>query len=58
VVAAILPPLAERCWRMRRPLLAILLWVAMVPALSLIFTAAVERTGGARDGANRDREDA
>ena len=56
VVAAILSPLAERCWRMRRHLLAILLWVAMVPALSLIFTAAVERTGGARDGANRDRQ--
>src|SRR5262245_53941030 len=55
VVAAILSPLAERCWRMRRPLLAILLWVAMVPALSLIFTAAVERIG-ARDDANRDRQ--
>ena len=26
----------------------------MVPALSLIFTAAVERTGGARDEANRE----
>src|SRR5262245_17591810 len=55
-VAAILSPLAERCWRMRRHLLAVLLWVAMVPALSLIFTAAVERTGGARDEANRDRQ--
>src|SRR5262245_50281720 len=41
---------------MRRHLLAVLLWVAMVPALSLIFTAAVERTGGARDEANRDRQ--
>jgi hypothetical protein len=30
--------------------------VAMVPALSLIFTAAVERTRGARDEANRDRQ--
>src|SRR5262245_12774680 len=55
-VAAILSPLAARCWRMRGHLLAILLLVAMVPALSLIFTAAVERTGGARDEANRDRQ--
>jgi hypothetical protein len=34
----------------------LLLGVAMVPALSLIFTAAIERTVGARDEANRDRQ--
>ena len=33
-----------------------MLWAAMVPALSLIFTAAIERTGGARDEGNRDRQ--
>src|SRR5262245_58307218 len=56
VVAAILPILAARCWQNRRYLLALLLWAAMVPALSLVFSAAVERTGSARDGANRDRQ--
>src|SRR5262245_48609338 len=56
VVSAILPILAARCWQNRRYLLALLLWAAMVPALSLVFSAAVERTGSARDGANRDRQ--
>jgi len=56
IAAAGLPILAGRCWRNGRWLLATFLWVAMVPALSVIFTAAVERTGGARDGANRDRQ--
>jgi hypothetical protein len=56
VVAAILPILAGRCWRDRRRALALMLWVSMVPALSLIFTAAVERTGGARDQGDRDRQ--
>lgn len=55
-VAATLPILAGRCWRDRRYLLAILLWMALVPAMSVIFTAAVERTGGARDAANKDRQ--
>jgi hypothetical protein len=56
LVAAILVPLAERCWRRGRYILAVLLVAALVPALSLIFSAAVERTGGARDEANRDRQ--
>jgi hypothetical protein len=56
VVAAILPMLSARCWHNRRYLLALLLWGAMVPALSLVFSAAVERTGSARDEANRDRQ--
>ena len=56
VVAAMLIPLAERCWKRGRRLLAVLLATALVPALSVIFTAAVERTGGARDAANRDRQ--
>jgi hypothetical protein len=56
VVAAILPILAVRCWRGGRHYLALLLWAALLPALSLIFTAAVERTGGARDAANRERQ--
>src|SRR5262245_66531102 len=51
VVAAILPLLAGRCWQARRYLLAILLWMAMAPALSVIVCAAVERTGGANDTA-------
>ena len=56
VVVAILPILAARCWHGRRYLLALMLWAAMVPALSLVFSAAVERTGSARDEANRDRQ--
>jgi hypothetical protein len=56
VVAAMLVPLSERCWRQGRRILAILLALSLVPALSLIFSAAVERTGGARDDANRHRQ--
>ena len=56
VLAAILLPLAERCWRRRQYLFAALLMAALVPALSVIFTAALERTGGARDAAERDRQ--
>jgi hypothetical protein len=56
VVAALLIPLAERCWRRGRYLMSVLLVGALVPALSLIFSAAVERTGGARDEANRSRQ--
>jgi hypothetical protein len=37
VVAAILLILAGRCWRERRRLLALMLWAALVPVLSLIF---------------------
>ena len=54
--AAILLPLAERCVRDKRHLLAATLVASLVPALFLIFTAAVERTGGARDQATRDRQ--
>jgi hypothetical protein len=56
VVAAGLLPLAERCWRNGRYLMAILLVAALAPALSLTFSAAIERTGGARDQANRGRQ--
>jgi uncharacterized membrane protein len=56
VLAAILPILAGRCWRAGRWLLAILLWMALVPALSVILVAAVERTGGAKDASDRDRQ--
>jgi hypothetical protein len=56
VVAAMLIPLSERCWRGGRRILAILLALSLVPALSLVFSAAVERTGGARDEANRHRQ--
>jgi hypothetical protein len=55
-VAAGLLPLAERCWRRGRYLMAAMLVAALVPALSVIFTAAVERTGGAKDAADRDRQ--
>ena len=55
-VAAIVPILAARCWQARRYFLALLLWGSMIPALSLVFSAAVERTGSARDEANRDRQ--
>ena len=56
VVAAILPVLAARSWSHGRYVLAIMLWMAMVPALSVIVCAAVERTGSASDHANRDRQ--
>jgi hypothetical protein len=56
VVAAILPILAGRCWGNGRYVLASLLWLALVPALSVILCAAVERTGGAKDTADRDRQ--
>jgi hypothetical protein len=56
IVAAVLPVLASRCWATRRYMLAILLWMAMVPALSVIVCPAVERTGSANDHANRDRQ--
>jgi hypothetical protein len=56
MVAAILPVLAGRCWRHGRYLLAALLWAAMAPALSVIVCAAVERTGGANDTAERGRQ--
>jgi hypothetical protein len=56
VVAAMLVPLAERCWRRGRRIIAVLLAAALVPALSLIFSAAVERTGGARDEGQRNRQ--
>jgi len=55
-VAAIVPILAARCWQARRYFLALLMWGSLVPALSLVFSAAVERTGSARDEANRDRQ--
>lgn len=56
IIAAILPILAGRNWGAGRYLLAVLLWIAMVPALSVILCAAVERTGGAKDSADRDRQ--
>jgi len=39
-----------------RYILAVLLWAAMAPALSVIVCAAVERTGGANDTAERGRQ--
>jgi hypothetical protein len=56
LVAAILPVLAGRCWHHGRYILAVLLWAAMAPALSVIVCAAVERTGGANDAAERGRQ--
>ncbi len=56
LVAAILPILAGRCWSNGRYPLALLLWMAMAPALSVIVCAAVERTGSANDGAERGRQ--
>lgn len=56
LVAATLPSLAMRCWREKRRILALLLWAALLPALSLIVGAAVERTGTTRDQANGERQ--
>jgi hypothetical protein len=53
---AILLPLAERMVRERRFILAVCLLAAMVPALSIIVCAAVERTGGARDATTRSHQ--
>lgn len=54
-VAALLPPFAERMWRAGRYTLALLLWAALLPALALILSAAIERSGGARDKAQMER---
>ena len=56
VLSAALLPLAESCWRRRRYFQAALLMAALAPALSIIVFAAVERTGGARDEADRGRQ--
>jgi hypothetical protein len=48
--------LAERAWHGKRRILAILLWLALLPALTTILAAAIERTGGARDQANGERQ--
>ena len=56
MVASMLVPLPERCWKGGRYVLAVLLVAALVPSLRLVFSAAVERTGGARDQANKDRQ--
>jgi hypothetical protein len=55
-VAALLPPIAERCWQAGRYTLALLLWAALLPALALVLTAAIERSGGARDKAQSERQ--
>ena len=55
-VAAILPVLAGRCWQAGRYAMALMLYAAMAPALSVIVFAAVERTGSASDGAERGRQ--
>jgi hypothetical protein len=55
-VAAFIPWLAERSWHAGNRFIAVLLMLAMIPALSLIVTAAIERTGGARDAAGQARE--
>lgn len=57
IVASILPILAGRSWANGRYLLAVLLWAALAPALSVIVCAAVERTGSANDNANRGRQE-
>jgi hypothetical protein len=57
LVAAVLPILAGRCWRAGRYALAVMLYAAMAPALSVIVFAAVERTGSASDGAERGRQE-
>jgi hypothetical protein len=54
--SALLPILAERQWRDGHKLQALLLWAALLPALSLILSAAIERTGGARDRAGQERQ--
>lgn len=55
IVAAVLPLLAPRSWAQGRYVLAILTWLAMVPALSVIVCAAIDRTGSANDHADRVR---
>lgn len=48
--AALIPLLVEKCLAERNYLLALICCAAAFPALTTIFLAAVERTGGARDG--------
>jgi hypothetical protein len=47
--AALIPLLVEKCWADRNHGLALICALAAIPALTTIFLAAVERTGGARD---------
>lgn len=54
--AATLIPLSERCFRDGRYLLAVLLLAALIPSLGIVVTAAIERTGGARDSIARDHQ--
>lgn len=56
ILAAALPVLAERVWKDGRRVLAVLLYLMIVPALSVIVTAAIERTGSARDALTRSHD--
>jgi hypothetical protein len=56
IVAAALPVLAARSWRDGRYVLAVMLWAALAPALSVIVTAAIDRVGSASDHADRGRQ--
>jgi hypothetical protein len=47
--ASFLPWLASRAWQAGHQGIAVCLLLAMLPALSLIVTSAIERTGAARD---------
>ncbi|HXF53361.1 MAG TPA: hypothetical protein VNK52_04485 [Hyphomicrobiaceae bacterium] len=54
--ASVLPILAARAWRERRRWLAVMLGLAVFPALALVLGAAIERTGGARDAEQLARD--
>lgn len=56
ILAASLPVLAERVWKDGRRVLSVLLYLMIIPALSVIVTAAIERTGSARDALTRSHD--
>ena len=55
-LAAAIPFFAERAWRSKAYLRAVFLWLTLPLALSITLLAAVDRIGGARDVADRDRQ--
>lgn len=55
LMAALIPPLAERTWRAGHRFLATLWWLALIPAAAMVFLAVAERTHYAKAGASAER---
>src|SRR5688500_10046704 len=55
VAAALIPPLAEHCWRERQWSQSVMLWLVLIPAAATMFFAAAERVHSAKAGAAAER---